>query len=48
MGVKRPKMGVPEETHENGLKKMKKNEKISTFTIEVLNIVVVRTICTRS
>ena len=47
-GVKRPKMRVLEETHENGQKIMKKNEKLSIFASELLNIVVRRTICTRS
>ena len=47
-GVKRPKMRVLEETHENGQKIMKKNEKLSIFASELLNIVVGRTICTRS
>ena len=47
-GVERPKMRVLEETHENGQKIMKKNEKLSIFASELLNIVVGHTICTRS
>ena len=37
-GVKRPKMGVTVTSHENGQKIMKKNEKLSIFAFELLNI----------
>ena len=47
-GVKRPKMGVTVTTHESSQKIMKKNEKLSILAFELLNIVVRRTICTRS